>query len=41
MAVNFSSDPTAVGFDCEVHGQIPKELDGADQLPLRPTPISS
>jgi carotenoid cleavage dioxygenase-like enzyme len=40
MAVNFSSDPSAVGFaaparfeadvfDCEVWGQIPKDLDGA------------
>lgn len=40
MAVNFSSDPSAVGFsaparfeadvfDCEVRGQIPKDLDGA------------
>lgn len=40
MAVNFSSDPTAVGFsapnrfeadvyDCEVEGKIPKDLNGA------------
>lgn len=40
MAVNFSSDPTAVGFlapsrfdadvfDCEIRGEVPEDLDGA------------